>query len=64
MSCNTWMIRGSLRTPDRLLELSGLHVQLLEVWKTMVDTYGPYDIGGSAIAGIRPHTLDLQQHYL
>jgi hypothetical protein len=48
MSCKTWMIRVSPRTPDRLPELSGLHVQLLEVCKTMVGTYGPYNSGGSA----------------
>jgi hypothetical protein len=49
----TWMIRGSPRTPDRLQELSDLHVPLLEVWKIMIGTCGPYDSGGSATAGIR-----------
>jgi hypothetical protein len=59
-----WMIRVSPRTPDRLPELSGLYVQLSEVYKTMVGTCGPYNSGGSTIAGIKAHTLDLLQHYL
>jgi hypothetical protein len=48
-----WMNHLSPRTLDRLPELSGLHVQLSEVCKTMVGTCGPYNSGGSAIAGIR-----------
>jgi hypothetical protein len=39
---------GLLRTPDRLSEFCDLHVQLSEVWKTMIGTCGPYDSGGSA----------------
>jgi hypothetical protein len=58
------MIRGSPRTLDRLPELSGSHVQQLEVLKIMTGACGPYNLGGFAIAGIRAHTLDLLQHYL
>ena len=49
----SWMIQGSPRTPDRLPELSGSHVRLSEVWKTMMSTCGPYNLGGSTIAGIK-----------
>ena len=51
-----WMIQGSPRTPDRIPELSGSHVQQLEVLRTMIGARGPYNLGGSAIAGIRAHT--------
>ena len=44
-----WMIRGSLRTLDRLPELSSSRVQQSEVFKTMTGARGPYDLGGSAI---------------
>jgi hypothetical protein len=36
------------RTPDRLPKFYDLHVQLSEVWKTMIGTCGPYNSGGSA----------------
>jgi hypothetical protein len=39
---------GFPRTPDRLLKLCGTHVWLLEVFKTMMSTCGPYNLGGSA----------------
>ena len=55
-SCNMWMIRGSLRTPDRLFELFGSHVQQSGVLRTMTGACGPYNLGGSATAGIRAHT--------
>ena len=42
------MIRGSPRTPDRLPELSGSHVQQSEVLRTMIGACGPYNLGGSA----------------
>jgi hypothetical protein len=35
------------RTPDRLPELSGSHVQHLEVFRTMTGARGPYNLGGS-----------------
>ena len=50
------MIRGSSRTPDKLPKLSGSHVQQSEVFRTMTYACGPYNLGGSAIAGIRAHT--------
>jgi len=50
------MIRGSLRTPDRLSELFGSHVQQSEVLRTMTGACGPYNLGGSTTAGIRAHT--------
>ena len=40
------MIRGSPRTPDRLLELSGSRVQQSEVFRTMTGACGPYNLGG------------------
>ena len=46
-----WMIRGSPRTPDRLPELSGSCVQLLEVFRTMTGAHGPYNLGGFATLG-------------
>jgi hypothetical protein len=39
---------GFPRTPDRLLKFCGTHVWLLEVFKTMTNTCGPYNLGGSA----------------
>ena len=51
-----WMIRGSPRTPDRLAKLSSSHVQISEVLRTMTGARGPYNLGGSATAGIRAHT--------
>ena len=56
MSCKIWKIRGSPRTPDGLPELSGSHVQQSGVLRTMTGACGPYNLGGSAIAGIRAHT--------
>ena len=50
MNCKMWMIQGSPRTPDRLPELSGSHVQQSEVFRTMTGARGPYNLGGSAIA--------------
>jgi hypothetical protein len=44
------MIRVSPRTPDRLFELCGSHVQQSEALLAMIGTCGPYDSGGSAIA--------------
>ena len=38
---------GSPRTPDRLSELSGTHVQQLEVLRTMMGACGPNNLGGS-----------------
>jgi hypothetical protein len=35
-----WMIQGSPRTPDRLLELSGSCVQQSEVFRTMIGALG------------------------
>jgi hypothetical protein len=49
------MIRGSPRTPDILPELSDLHVLLSEVCGTMIDTCGPYNLGGSAIHVLHQH---------
>jgi hypothetical protein len=43
-----WMIQGSLRTPDRLLELSGSYVQQSEVFRTMTGAHEPYNSCGSA----------------
>jgi hypothetical protein len=43
-----WMIRGFLRTPDRLPKLSGSRVQQSEVLRTMTGASGPYNLGGSA----------------
>ena len=51
-----WMIQGSPRTPDRLPKLSGSRVELLEVFRTITCARGPYNLGGSATAGIRAHT--------
>ena len=48
MSCKILMIRGSPGIPDRLSELSGSHVQQLEVFRTMEGARGPYNLGGSA----------------
>ena len=59
-----WMIWGSPRTIDRLLELFGSCVQQSEVLGTMTGACGPYNLGGFATAGIRAHTLDLLQHCL
>jgi hypothetical protein len=39
---------GFPRTPDRLLKFCGTHVWLLEVFKTLTSTCGPYNLGGSA----------------
>jgi hypothetical protein len=39
---------GFPRTPDRLLKFYGTHVWLLEVFKMMTSTCGPYYLGGSA----------------
>ena len=50
------MIRGSMRTSDRLPELSGSCVQQSEVFKTMTCPCRPYNLGGSARAGIGAHT--------
>jgi hypothetical protein len=50
-----WMIRGSLRTPDRLPELFGSHVQQSEAFRTMTGAHGPYNLGGSTTSGIRAH---------
>jgi hypothetical protein len=55
---------GFPRTPDRLLILSGSRAQQSEVVETTIGVCGPYNLGGSATAGIRVHTLDLLQHYL
>ena len=55
--CNTAMIpvmypaRNDYVDDLGLLELSGSHVQQSEVCKTMIDTCGPYNPGGSAIRG-------------
>jgi hypothetical protein len=38
---------GFSRTPDRLLKFYGTHVWLLEVFKTITSTCGPYYLGGS-----------------
>ena len=51
-----WMIQGSLRTPDRLPELSGSRVQQSEVFRTMIGACGPYNMGGSTTTGIGAHT--------
>ena len=51
-----WMIWGSPRTIDRLLELFGSCVQQSEVLGTMTGACGPYNLGGFATAGIRAHT--------
>ena len=54
MSCKIWMIRGSPRTPDRLPGLSGSRVQQSKVFRTVIGTCGPYNLGGSAtFIGIR-----------
>jgi hypothetical protein len=55
---------GFPRTPDRLLKFCGTHVWLLEVFKTITSTCGPYYLGGSTTPGIRAHTLDQLQHYI
>jgi hypothetical protein len=55
---------GFSRIPDRLFKLCGSHVQQSEALRAMIGAYGPYNLGGSATAGIRAHTLDLLQHYL
>jgi hypothetical protein len=55
---------GFPRTPDRLFKLCGSHVQQSEALRAMTGACGPYNLGGSTIAGIRAHTLDLLQHYL
>jgi hypothetical protein len=47
MSYKMWMIWGSPRTTDRLLELCGSRVQQSKVCETMTDTCGPYNLGGS-----------------
>jgi hypothetical protein len=39
---------GFPRTPDRLLKFCDTHIWLLEVFKTMMSTCGPYNLGGSA----------------
>ena len=39
---------GFLEDTGRLLGLSGSHVQLSKVWKTMMGTCGPYNSGSSA----------------
>jgi hypothetical protein len=44
-----WMIRGSPRTPDRLSELSGSHVQQSEVLRTMTGACELCNLGGSVI---------------
>jgi hypothetical protein len=38
---------GFLRTPDRLLMLSGSHAQQSEVIETMTGACGTYNLGGS-----------------
>jgi topoisomerase IA-like protein len=43
-----WMIKGSLRTLDKLPKLSGSHAQQSEVLRTMIGAYGPHNLGGSA----------------
>jgi hypothetical protein len=51
---------GFPRTPDRLPELCGLYVQQSKIWKTMTNTCGPYNLGGSATyngKSIRLHPL-------
>jgi hypothetical protein len=45
---------GFPRTPDRLLKFCGTHVWLLEVFKTMISTCGPYYLGGSTTIS-HPH---------
>jgi hypothetical protein len=48
---------GFPRTPDRLLKFCGTHVWLLEVFKTITSTCGPYYLGGSATPsqlGVKP----------
>jgi len=47
-----WMIRGSPRTPNKLSELSGSHVQQSNIFKTMTGARGPYNWGGSAIINL------------
>jgi hypothetical protein len=42
------MIRGSSRTPDRLLELFGSRVQQSKVFRTTIGAHGPYNLGGFA----------------
>ena len=42
-----WMIQGSPRTPDRLPELFGSHVQQSGVFRTITGARGPYNLGGS-----------------
>jgi hypothetical protein len=49
MSCKKWMIRGLLRTPDRLLELFGSSVQQSEVFRKMTSAPELYNLGGSTI---------------
>jgi hypothetical protein len=39
-------------TPDRLLKFCDTYVWLLEVFKTMTSTCGPYYLGGSATEGL------------
>jgi hypothetical protein len=48
MSCKTWMIWVSPRTPDRLSELCGSHVQQSEALRAMISACGPYNSGGSS----------------
>ena len=43
---------GFLKTPDRLSGLCGLYVLQSEVCEAMTGTCGPYDLSGSATAGI------------
>jgi hypothetical protein len=51
---------GFPRTPDKLLKFCGIHVWLLEVFKIMTSTCGPYNLGGSTTGGpeVLPGTGD------
>jgi hypothetical protein len=55
---------GFPMTPDRLLKLCGPHVWVLEVFKTMISTCGPYNLGGSTTgpAAQWPHRAELGRH--
>ena len=47
------MIRGSLRTPDRPVELLGTRERYPRSVKTTIGARRPDSLGGSTIAGIR-----------
>ena len=63
MSGKIWMIWGSPRTPDRLLELLGSRVQQSKVFRTMIGACGPYNLGGSTTP-MMLQLADLMVRYL